>query len=156
MRTGRPSTYTPEIAEHICKIVAVNPVGLPKLCKMHPEFPSYETINVWRWEKPDFADKYALAKVFQAEMMAESIEDVCDELASKAYPDENGNYHLDSGLVAHARLVIDSRKWTASKLAPKIYGDKREIEQIQSENEGIKAELQALRSQLAEKNKREY
>ncbi len=31
---------------------------------------------------------------------------------------------VDSAAVGHARLKIDTRKWTMSKLAPKKYGDK--------------------------------
>ena len=39
---------------------------------------------------------------------------------------------------------------------PKLYGDRKELEQVQSENETIKAELATLRAELAKKNKREY
>lgn len=156
MAGGRPTIYTPELAERICELVAINPMGLPRLCSKYSEIPHYDTIKAWRRSRPEFSSKYAEAKQFQAEILAESIEDVCDELDLCTFVDEHGNKRIDSGLVAQARLKVDSRKWTASKLAPKIYGDRKELEQVQTENADIKAELQALRAQLAEQNKREY
>ena len=156
MAGGRPTLYTPELADEICQVIATNPCGLPKICNLHSHFPSPETIRVWRWEKPQFSAKYTEAKKFQSEIMAESIEDVCDELLSNSYVDEDGNKKLDGGLVGHARLVVDSRKWTASKLAPKIYGDRKELDQALAENESIKSELTELRAKLAEKNQKEY
>lgn len=125
---GRPSKYTPELAEIICKIVATNPLGLPRLCAMFDEMPNPDTIRVWRWEKAEFSAKYAEAKRFQAELMAESIDEVYESLGAHYYHDKDGALRVDSGLVAHARLMIDSKKWMASKLAPKIYGDKMQSE----------------------------
>lgn len=154
---GRPSIYTPELAERICELVATNPVGLSTLCEKYPELPCRETINVWRWQKNDFSDMYAKAKCHQAEIMAESFEDINNDLNQFRYDDPtSGAVKIDSGLVAQARLVIDTRKWTASKLAPKIYGDKKEIEQLQGENERVKAELAALREKLDKANVSEY
>ena len=126
-KVGRPTIFTQELTDKICKIVATNPYGLPKLCAMFPELPSYETIRVWRWENKEFSAKYAEAKRFQAEIMAESIEDIIDETMIYLYEDE-GVTKIDSGIIAQARLRVDSRKWTASKLAPKIYGDNSRIE----------------------------
>ncbi len=125
---GRPSIYTPELANLICKRVATHPQGLPILCRQYDDLPTAETIRVWRWEKSEFSAKYNEAKRFQAELMAESIEDIHEELLMDSYHDDNDVRRIDSGLVAAARLAVDSRKWMASKLAPKIYGDKQQNE----------------------------
>lgn len=131
---GRPTLYSEELADRICQVVATHPHGLPKLCKMFDFMPCPETINVWRWQKSDFSDKYTLAKQFQAELMAESSEEVIDELTNYEFSDKDGAIRLDSGVVARARLLIDSRKWHASKLAPKIYGDKSQPEISSTDN----------------------
>jgi len=153
---GRPSIYSEELADRICEIVATNPLGLPRLCQKFPEMPNYDTINTWRWTKDGFSVKYAKAKMVQAELMAESIEDVAYDLINEVHVDESGQRKLDSGLLGQARLIIDNRKWTASKLAPKIYGDQKRVEELEGENERVKAELQALRDKLNKVNTAEY
>lgn len=153
---GRPSIYTEELANRICHLVAINPIGLPKLCAKYDELPDPDTIRSWRWSKPQFSAKYNEAKRFQSEIMAESIEDISDEVVEKMYEDEEGVTRVDSGIVSLAKLKVDSRKWTASKLAPKIYGDRQIIEQTTAENETLKAELAALKKELDAKNAKEF
>lgn len=147
MVMGRPTIYSPELAEEICKVVATNPIGLPTLCKMFDFMPSAETINVWRWKRPDFAVKYALAKQFQAELMAESTEDVILGLGQYKFKDKDGATRLDSGLVAEARLLVDTRKWHASKLAHKIYGDRTSIDSTHSTIEDSAERLKKQKEQ---------
>jgi hypothetical protein len=153
--TGRPSIYSEELANRICDVVAANPMGLPKICEKYPDLPHPDTIREWRWTKDGFSLKYARAKALQAEMMAESLEDVIDE-TEKAVWFDHGVPKIDSGIIAQARLRVDTRKWFASKLAPKIYGDQKRVEELEGENERVKAELQALRDKLNKANVSEY
>lgn len=60
-----------------------------------------------------FAEKYARAREAQAHREADEIRAIAD----MATPED----------VQVARLRIDARKWRASKMAPKVYGDKTEI-----------------------------
>jgi hypothetical protein len=53
-------------------------------------------------------------------------------------------------------LRIDTRKWLASKLLPKQYGDKVIIEQKTEENEKLMSEILELRKKLEAKNKKDY
>jgi hypothetical protein len=152
---GRPSKFTPELADKICRLVATTPVGLHKICAFNSDLPTPETIRVWRWEKVEFSANYAKAKQFQAEIMAESIEDITDDLKS-AIVDELGFKRIDSGIVSLARLTSDNRKWTAGKLAPKIYGDHKQLEELKYENDRVKEELAALKSRLDKENIKEY
>jgi hypothetical protein len=68
--------------------------------------------------------------MFQAELLAEQIHNISNSVIT--YHDSEGNERVDSGSVAQARLRVDSIKWHASKLAPKIYGDKKQEEQTSS------------------------
>jgi hypothetical protein len=96
---------------------------------MYPDLPRPQTINAWRREKLEFSSRYAQAKMEQAELLAESIDDIAVNLDKHYYVDQaTGVSKIDTGMVAHARLMIDTRKWLASKLAPKIYGDKIQAE----------------------------
>lgn len=135
MAAGRPTDYNPEMAKRICDLVATHDIGLPRLCDMFSDLPRPQTINAWRREKLEFSSKYAQAKMEQAELMAESIDDIAINLGQHAYIDPStGVAKIDSGMVAHARLMIDTRKWLASKLAPKIYGDKLQTEHSVSDS----------------------
>lgn len=77
--------------------------------------PSESTVYKRLASDDDFADKYARARQVQAHREFEEIRAIADG----ADP-ENVNV---------ARLRIDARKWRAAKMAPKVYGDKMEVEQ---------------------------
>lgn len=96
----------------------------------------------WRLEHAEFSAKYARAKLAQADILAEE----CLEIADNSTPE---NVTVD-------RLRTDTRKWLASKLLPKQYGDKMLLEQKTEENEQLKAELIELRAKLDDENKREF
>lgn len=124
---GRPTIYSEELADRICELVATNTDGLPKLCAAHDWMPHEDTIKVWRFRNLNFSAKYTEAKRFQAELMAEQVKEIAAERAY--YIDAEGNQRVDSGFIASQRLQADTVKWLASKLAPKIYGDRQTIEQ---------------------------
>lgn len=121
MPAGRPSIYTPEIAAYVCAQIA-DGNSLRKICR-EDGVPALTTIFEWLGSKPEFAEQYARAKEAQADAMAEDMLDIADMPPAIG---EKGT--VDSGDVAHMRLRIDTRKWIASKLKPKKYGDKIEQE----------------------------
>ena len=117
---GRPSKYTKALANLICERVATHDIGLQRLCDMYDDMPAKITINQWRYKYPEFSTQYTLAKMIQVELLAESIDDMAHEIGT--YVDGEGNTRIDAGFVAWQRLKIDTRKFTSSKLLPKIYG----------------------------------
>jgi hypothetical protein len=94
-----------EIYDRICVGIAEGS-SLRELCADGK--PSIETIRVWLIEDADFSAQYTRAREAQAEFYADEIIHISD-----TEPDP-----------AKARNRIDARKWKASKLAPKVYGDK--------------------------------
>jgi len=117
---GRPSDYTPELADEICTRLA-NGESLRAICASDRDdwMPSIGTILRWVSEKPEFREQYARAREVQAETHADEIVTIADGV-SCADPSA-----ID---VARDRLRIDARKWVASKLLPKKYGDKLQQE----------------------------
>lgn len=147
---GRPTDYTLERVTEICRIIANNPIGLKKLCKMFDVFPeTKDTLYDWLHKYPEFANLYAQAKSKQVDRHVEYCIDLTDD-ALDAMAD------MTPGNVMTVRMAIDTRKWYASKLAPKIYGDKLQIEEKTEENEALKEEVKKLRTKLDKKNKRDY
>lgn len=74
-------------------------------------------------------DNYARARDAQADKLAGEIVEIADELHIEARYDGDGvKLDLSSNMVARNRLRVDARKWAASKLAPKKYGDRLEVD----------------------------
>lgn len=107
---GRPSfEYDEALGDLICQAL-VEGHALYKICKLQG-FPSLDTVYKWINKEPDFAEKYAQARALQQDRAADEIIEIADTDADPQ----------------RARNRIDARKWRASKLAPKKYGDKTDI-----------------------------
>lgn len=136
--------------------MATSPYGLHKICAENDGFPQPSTINEWRFEYGDFSVKYARSKLIQADILAEYCLKICDESTYDEIENHMGESVYNHEYVARARLKIDTRKWLASKLLPKQYGDRIELEQKTEENDKLREEVLKLRAELDAQNKREY
>lgn len=107
---ARPTTWTKEkkaqIQEVICREIATGR-ALIEICE-DDGMPGYSTVLTWRSEDAAFQEMYAHAREEQADWHAEQIILIADN-----EPDPN-----------KARVRIDARKWAASKLRPKVYGER--------------------------------
>jgi hypothetical protein len=119
--------WTPELEEAICRAIAITPIGLEHICKANPEFPSPDAIQDRKRKDESFCGKYAHAKADQVMILAEQIIDIADDSHSDTLEDEDGNVMVNREVIERTKIRIDARKWLASKLAPKIYGDKTAI-----------------------------
>ena len=126
---GRPSGYTQEIADSICSDLAEGK-SLRTVCK-GDGMPSTQTVFRWIRQFPEFRDQYARAKEESADAMAEDILDIADSSSNdwmEVHDKENVGYRLNGDAINRSRLRVDTRKWIASKLKPKRYGDKVQTE----------------------------
>lgn len=122
----RPKT-TPtreEIFTQVCELIAEG--KSLRTIEAIPGMPTSRT--VLRWLADEDADglrrQYARAREAQADYMAEEILAIADDGRNDTYSDEEGRVVVDHDVIARSRLRVDARKWLASKLAPKKYGDK--------------------------------
>lgn len=74
------------------------------------------------------AEKYARAKRYGIMGMADEVIDISDDSTNDKVVDEDGNERTNTEVVARSRLRVDSRKWLLSKIMPKVYGEKQEID----------------------------
>lgn len=115
------------LQDEICERMA-DGESLNSICKSGVA--SYQTVMNWLNSKPEFLEKYARARAMQADKMAEDIISIADEIDVEAkYQGEDVKLDLSATSVARNRLRVDARKWLASKMAPKKYGDKLEVDQ---------------------------
>lgn len=113
-KLGRPTDYTKDMADKICEKISGG-LSLRAICA-EAGMPARGTVYRWLIENADFQDQYTRARDKQADYFAEEIIEIAD------------NAEAESAAVAKAKLQIDARKWAASKIAPKKYGDKQEID----------------------------
>lgn len=110
-RIGRPRfEYTQQWGDLICEAL-VEGRSLRSICA-DDGMPSIPTVMKWLAEHEAFANQYARAREMQQDTYADEITFIAD-----TEPDPQ-----------RARVRIDARKWHASKLAPKKYGDRQQIE----------------------------
>lgn len=111
---GRPTAYTPELGDLICEGVS-RKKALAKLCDSNDSLPTPKTVYNWLRSHEEFLQNYTRAKEDQADYLVEECLDIADDV------------EIDP---ANKRIMVDTRKWIASKYRHKKYGDKmhQEIE----------------------------
>jgi len=115
-KQGRPTIYTQAIADEICERLAHGETLRKMVLDEH--MPASSAIYRWLDNNESFKEQYAQARVRQADYYAEMI--------------------IDESFGAHdasiGRLRMDALKWASSKIAPKKYGDKIELESNNNQN----------------------
>jgi hypothetical protein len=129
MPAGRPSEYTQEIADRICAELS-DGKSLRTVCRAD-DMPSCVTVFSWFRRYPEFLSQYTRAKEESADAMTDESLEIADdarndwmELHGK---DGSVNYQVNGEHIQRSRLRIETRKWYASKLKPKKYGEKLEL-----------------------------
>lgn len=121
-KTSRVSTkYNQDVADFICKCIATSTLSTRKLTKKEG-VPSLETIYAWLNENKDFASQYARAKAAQAELLIDEIIEISDD-ESRDLIDTEFGLKPNTAAIQRDKLKADNRKWLASKLLPKKYGN---------------------------------
>lgn len=113
---GRPTIYTQALADEICERLSHGETLRKMVLDEH--MPASSAVYRWLDSNQSFKEQYAQARVKQADYYAEMIVD-------EAF----GSHDASIG-----RLRMDALKWAASKIAPKKYGDKIELESNNNQN----------------------
>jgi hypothetical protein len=105
--------YSEEIAESVLEQVAAG-MSLRSVCA-RSGMPDRSTVSRWEDAYPDFAARCARAKERRAEVLAERILDEAERIQS-----------AEDAQVAKVR--ISALQWVASKLDPRRYGERSQVE----------------------------
>lgn len=103
-------TYSEDIADEICARLA-DGESLRGICR-DSTMPNWRTVCRWMESNDDFASRCARARVLQAEVLEAEMASIEDKTLSGEYDPKAAN------------VVLSSKRWRASKMAPKKYGDK--------------------------------
>lgn len=151
-KRGRPTKYNTELGQEICETIASSSKGTKKLCVEHPHWPCQDTLFTWLKTYSEFSEQYAHAKRCQIEVLIDEILEIADDASQDQYVNELGALVSNPPAINRARLKVDTRKWLACKLVPKVYGNKIDIESDSSMSE----ELRKLSADLDAKYSRDY
>lgn len=80
------------------------------------KLPTFPTISKWLRDDGEFRDKYRVAMELRAQKIDDDIDDAIEQMKYG---------ELDA---QQARVVIDTYKWRAAKLYPKLYGENQKVE----------------------------
>lgn len=82
----------------------------------------------------EMSKTYARACEARAEVMADEILELSDNVGGDLITLKDGREVVDNAVVQRDRLRVDTRKWLLAKLHPKKYGDKLDVEHSGSIN----------------------
>ncbi len=109
-----PILYTDDQVTAVCEEIASG-LSLRKALK-EVGIAGKTSFLTWLDNHPDHKEQYARARRDQAHNFADDIVEISDEET------------MTSEMAQRNRLRVDARKWVASKLLPKVYGDKQALE----------------------------
>lgn len=123
-KNGRPALFTPELGKRICDLIAEGK-SLRQIAAVKG-IPSIPCILSWLLKAEagdntykDFFNQYTHARDIQTEFYVDQMIEISDNqtgrFVGKKYIPRDAQW---------AKLQIDTRKWHASKLRPKKYGEK--------------------------------
>lgn len=120
MKVGRPTKYSQEIANQICSIISTSHKSLRTVSREV----GVDVSNILRWinDNKEFREQYTRAKEEQADYLVEEMIDISE------HTEEDHTPFTGANVIQRDRLRVETRKWIASKLKPKKYGDKLDIE----------------------------
>ncbi|MDX3929109.1 MAG: terminase small subunit protein [Shinella sp.] len=128
--TGRPSSYTQEIADIICERIA-DGESLRTICSSE-DMPSKSTVFKWLADNDAFRTKYAHARDAQADALFDEMLDIADDgrndwMEKRNADGESIGWQENGEALRRSDLRIKTRQWMAAKLLPKKYGEKLDL-----------------------------
>jgi len=141
---SRQRPFDPQYAERVITDLSRG-LSVRKLCAIgkagdeaagvppDPNFPRWEAVFDWLGQNDDFARHYARARVKGCEAIADELFIITDDRSADrewVVSEKTGDLVrvTDHEHINRSRLRADVRKWYLSKIVPKIYGDRLEVD----------------------------
>ena len=123
---GRPSKYTPELADEICERLA-NGEPLARICR-DERMPS--VVTVWNWEQVEnstFSERVARARAAGFDEIAYDMLHIADTQEQGVIRKVEGDKITETteDMLGHRKLRVDTRAKLLACWDPKRYGTQR-------------------------------
>jgi len=107
---SRPTTYTQARADALLEWMSEGKT-VKSWCKANDV--GLSTVAQWKSANREFAEAYARAREDQGDAIADDAVDTSEDMQ---IPSDQ------------KRIIVDTKKWYASKMRPKVYGDRTQLE----------------------------
>ena len=104
-----------EIIDKVCDYMSEHGLSLRAICRTDKTIPNRKVINDWLNKDEAFRNQYTRAHEDRLEFLFEQMNELIEAC-------EN-----DRDSIAKLKIQIDLIKWQLSKMNPKKYGDKQDI-----------------------------
>jgi len=123
-KTGRPSKYTPDIAQHICEQLSEG-VPLREICRGEG-MPAWRTVYDWMGRDDALSAAIARARDIGYDAIAEECLRIADtpHMGEKQVMGEDGATVTIEDMLGHRKLQVDTRLKLLAKFHPSKYGDR--------------------------------
>jgi hypothetical protein len=115
---------TEEQFEAVLLDIETTTKGLLHICKAHGTHK--RALFEYLKANEEARNRYARAKEEQADLMVEEMISIADDSSNDTILTDKGEAE-NKEWVNRSKLRVDTRKWIASKLKPKKYGDKLDV-----------------------------
>lgn len=123
--TGRPSTYTRDLADSILTDIAAGEMSLRHACAQHGVAPG--TFCGWVVDDIDgLSERYRRARQIRAHGRVDEMYEIADN-ASKDFSFEEGRLICDREAIARSQLRVSVRQWELARMLRNEFGDKVEV-----------------------------
>lgn len=124
---GRPTIFDQATADAILDRIS-DGESLRRIC-CDDEMPGQTTVYRWLRENEGFRQQYAHAREMQADTLFDETLDIADDGTNdwmERHDNEGGNlgWKENGEAIRRSQLRIDTRKWIAGQLKPKVYGNR--------------------------------
>lgn len=117
---AREGSLLSPVQMEICQRVMAGE-SMRRICR-DEHMPAQSTVFEWLASDLQFRTAYQIAKQLLAETLADDMLEISDDSSGDFIEGEDGPA-FNAEHVQRSKLRVDTRKWLASKLAPKRYGD---------------------------------
>ncbi len=133
MRVHGNTKFDAKKARLICERLMLGE-SMVKICN-DPRMPNRRTVIRWLADprRVDFREMYYFARRVAVETYVDEIIEIADDNSGdwEFTYDKDGEINgikADNEAIQRSRVRIDTRKWLAAKLVPRIYGDNTQVE----------------------------
>ena len=131
-KKGRPSSYTPELAQKICDLIR-DGYSERKICMM-ADMPDYATIKRWKDDHPDFCAQSARAREESAEKFNDELMELQHELHRELEARLVTGHDFPKGAVEAYKALMQEKARQAAWRDDTRYGDRKTVKVDASED----------------------